>query len=118
MNVGIGTATPVTGAKLDVAGSIHTSQVDNTGSSAINWASGNVQYTTDSCGAFTFTNLLDGGSYTFIVQGGTPGLCTFSQAGLTFKFTPANTATTNATHSMYSMVRAGNFVYVSWVSGL
>ncbi len=115
-NVGIGNNNPT--AKLDVAGAIRTSQVDNTGSTAINWASGNVQYTTDSCGAFTFTNLLDGGSYTFAVQGATSAICTFSQAGLTFKFTPANAATTVSTHTVYSMIRAGNYVYVSWVSGL
>jgi hypothetical protein len=132
--VGIGTTAPV--ATLDVAGQIH-SQVFNAGSSTtINWNNGNVQYTSANCSGvdtqFTFSNMLEGGSYTLVVTGASPtGSCNFTcngsgscnaqftavtPTGVTgWTFYPPN-ATPTAT-SIYTMVRVGNIIYVSWISG-
>ncbi len=120
-NVGIGVTGPV--AKLEVQGQILSKVYDAGSSTSINWNNGNMQYTTASCGAITFSNMLEGGSYTLIVKGATSGTCTFSQtvpdtvAGGSFKFYPSNAATTASTTAIYSLVRAGSLVYVSWITG-
>jgi hypothetical protein len=92
----------------------------NTGTS-IDWNNGNVQTTSASCGAITFSNMLEGGSYTLIVTGATAGTCTFSQTSpdtlSTFKFVPGNGATIASTSTIYNFLRAGNIVYVSWIAG-
>jgi hypothetical protein len=88
----------------------------NTGTS-INWSNGNLQTTTASCGSFTFSNMEDGGTYTLIVQGSTSATCTFTQSGLTFRFVPANGPTIAGTQTVYTFLRAGSNVYVSWVTG-
>jgi hypothetical protein len=85
-NLGIGTTSPL--ATLDIAGSIYGRSNSAGSSTSINWALGNLQYTTASCGAFTFTNMQDGGVYTLMVEGTTSGTCSFSQSGLTFKLPP------------------------------
>ncbi|MBK9322273.1 MAG: hypothetical protein IPM97_04860 [Bdellovibrionaceae bacterium] len=120
-NVGIGVASPA--AKLEVQGQL-LSKVYNAGAAtSIDWNNGNMQYTTASCGAFTFSNMLEGGSYTLIVKGATSGTCTFSQtvpdtvAAGSFKYYPTNAATTAATTAVYSFVRAGGLAYVSWITG-
>lgn len=114
-NVGIGTTTPQ--APLEVVGSV-ISRSNNAGSStAINWATANVQYTSAAPGAITFTNLLDGGSYTLICTSTSSGTFTFSQSGLTFRFSPSNGPTTASTVSMYNFVRYGNIVLTSWSTG-
>lgn len=91
----------------------------NAGSATtLDFNNGNMQYTTASCGAFTLNNLLDGGSYTIAVQGATAGTCTFSATGVsTWKFSPANGPTIASTHSVYSFVRMGSTVYVTWSTG-
>ena len=115
-NMGLGLNAPA--AKLDVAGQIH-GQVYNAGTStSIDWNNGNSQYTAPSgaaCAAFTFANLLDGGSYSLAVQSVTSGTCTFAQSGLTFVYSPANAAV--SADAVYSFLRMGSKVYVSWVTG-
>lgn len=93
--------------------------VYNAGSAtSINWGNGTQQYTTASCGALTFSNMLDGGVYTLAVQGATSGTCSFTHAGLTFRLPPGHGATTAATHTVYSFARMGTVVYVSWLKGI
>ncbi len=94
------------------------------GATSFDWNNGNTQYTTASCGAFTFANMKDGGSYTLIVLGTTSGTCSFSQttpdslsSPTNFKFSPANGATVNGSMTVYTMLRAGNYVFVSWITG-
>ena len=120
-NVGIGTATPTT--KLTVNGGQILSTVFNAGAStSIDWNNGNVQYTSANCGAITLSNTLEGGAYTLIVTGATSGTCTFSQTVpdstmATYKFSPVNAATTASSTSTYTMIRAGNILYISWITG-
>lgn len=121
-NVGIGTTNPV--SKLEVNGQIRTTaSIDNSSGTSINWDSGNVQFTTASCGAFTFSNMRDGGSYTLVVRGTTSGTCTFSQSSpdalsnSSFRFVPANGPTVSGTETVFTFVRTGPRVYVSWISG-
>ncbi len=113
--VGIGTASPATA--LDVAGALY-SRVNNAGSgTTIDWSLGNTQYTTASCGAFTFSNMKDGGTYQLFVEGATSGTCSFSHTGLTFKMPPNHGAATASTMTVYTFTRAGTYVFVSWITG-
>ncbi|MBY0416021.1 MAG: hypothetical protein K2Q18_17755 [Bdellovibrionales bacterium] len=132
--VGIGVTSPA--AALDVAGQIH-SQVYNAGSSTtINWNNGNIQYTSAACNGvgnqFTFSNLLEGGSYTLIVTGTATGSCNFTCAstscasgtftqttpsGVTsWTYMPTN-STPNGSYTVYTMMRANGIMYVSWITG-
>jgi hypothetical protein len=114
-NVAIGSTTP--SVNLDVTGTI-LSRVNNAGSAtAIDWSTSNVAYTSANCGAMTFTNMQDGGSYTLVVTGATSGTCSFSQSGLTFKLPVGHGATTANKHTLYSFIRAGSNVYVTWIPG-
>jgi len=123
-NIGIGTITP--GTKFEVNGqlrSVSNGAVASTSGTSINWVNGNVQITTASCGAITFSNMVEGGSYTLVVTGATSGTCTFSQSSpdtlvnSDFKFTPANGATSSSKSTTYTFIRASNKVYVSWATG-
>ena len=114
--VGIGTTAPA--VALDVQGQIRSRTKDVTGSTTVDWNDGNTQYTTDSCQAYTFNNIVDGGSYTFVVKGATSAQCTFTATGLTLHYTPTNAATNASTHSVYTFFRAGSDVYVTWTTGL
>lgn len=116
-NVGIGTTGP--SAKLDVQGQVVSRAFDNGSATTFDMSKGNSQYTSASCGAMILQNLVDGGSYTIAIQGTTAGTCTFtdSTGSRTFKFYPANAATTAGTHTVYSMQVLGSYVYVSWIAG-
>jgi hypothetical protein len=114
-NLGVGTNAP--NVKLDVNGTI-VSRAYNAGSStSIDWSQGNVQYTTANCGAFTFTNMQDGGFYTLGVEGSTSATCSFSHTGLTFKMPQWHGATTVSTMALYSFVRMGANVFVTYITG-
>jgi len=118
-NVGIGTTNPI--SKLDIAGqtrSVNSSgaaQVN--GSAAIDWNNGNAQSMSVDCATTSFTNMLDGGTYILAVSETGTSTCVFSQAGLTFYFSPANGARTAGQRTVYSFQRIGSDVYVSWVKG-
>lgn len=126
-NVGIGTTTPT--AVLEVNGMISTTVAYFTGSAvsrgvnkaaltSFNWLDGNVQYTTANCGAMTFTNMADGGAYTLIVKGTTSGTCSFTHSGLTVHMPTDHAASTASKHTIYSFLRAGTDLYVTWIPGL
>jgi hypothetical protein len=120
-NVGIGTASPR--ATLDVNGTVVTKAATSNGTATIDGSTGNMQYTTSSCGAFQFNNLKDGGSYMFVVQGATSATCTFtaySDVGitlLTVHMPPDNAATTASKHTIFNLAVLGTHVYVSWTPG-
>jgi hypothetical protein len=93
--------------------------VYNAGSStSINWSNGTQQYTTANCGAFTFSNMVDGGNYTLSVRGSTSGTCSFSHSGLTFRMPPGHTSSLASTYTLYAFARMGTVVHVSWMRGV
>jgi hypothetical protein len=117
-SVGIGTTGPL--ATLDVAGSIYARSTNAGSGTTINWATSNTQYTTASCGAFSFTGMQDGGSYTLAVEGTTSGTCSFSNSDsptLTFKLPSNHGATTAGTMTLYTFLRTGTYVFVTWMPG-
>ena len=122
-SVGIGTSSPR--AVLEVNGAYVNSPVAVNTGATINFAIGNIQYTSLSCGAQTFNlnNLKDGGSYMFVVKGTTSGTCAFngySDNGvtlLTMHLPPDLTATVSGKHTVFNISVAGTDVYVAWTSG-
>jgi hypothetical protein len=123
-NVGIGTTAPGSGTALSVEGQIRTKSFTTT-SGALNFANGNTIITSFDCGAnITLANLRDGGSYSVIVTGTGTTQCTFDTAAtgddagtVAYRFYPPNSTRTPTSHSVYSLLRAGNTVYVSWITG-
>ena len=124
-NVGIGTATPGDNTKLRVNGQIATSSA-SISSGAVDFSLGNVVTTTFGCGApITFANLRDGGSYTLVVTSTGTTMCSFSTAvtgddvgTVAYRFSPANAVRTTSSHTLYSLLRVGGIVYVSWITGM
>lgn len=120
-NVGIATISPR--SKLDVNGTILGKNATSNSTSVINFDTGNIQYTTSSCGPFALHNVKDGGSYTFIVQGTTSATCSFtafSDAGttpLTVHLPPDHGATEATKHTLYSLIVAGTHAYLSFIPG-
>ena len=117
-NVGIGSSSPV--EALDVSGSIYGHSVSVGTSTTVNWGSGNIQYTTASCGAFSFSGMQDGGSYTLMVEGTAVGTCSFSNTDsptLTFKLPSNFGATTSGNMTLFNFTRGGTNVFVTWMPG-
>lgn len=123
-NVGIGTSSPGTNTMLNVAGQIKSGSA-SIASGAVDWVSGNSISTSFDCGSsITLANLRDGGSYTLVVTGAGTTQCTFSTTTtgddantVTYRFKPANGLRTASSHTVYSLLRIGTIVYVSWISG-
>lgn len=119
--VGIGTATPR--SALDVGAGTFLMAPAVSASATVNFANGNIQYTTSDCGAYQFNNLKDGGAYTFVVKGSTSATCSFtaySDAGstaLTVKMPPDHAATTANKYTLYSLIVVGTDVIVAWTPG-
>jgi hypothetical protein len=126
-NVGVGTTAP--NDTLEVNGTIRTKAAyNNVSSTTIDWSKGNTQYTASGCSgtAFTFSNMRDGGVYTLVVTGTFSASCTFGQTSPdtlsgtpgsgNFYFLPAN-ATPTGSNVIYSFMRTGSNVYVTWNSG-
>ena len=121
-NVGIGTSGPR--ATLDIqGGSLLTNPETVNTTTTIDFSKGNIQYTTSSCGAYTFYNMKDGGTYTFVVKGTTSATCSFtaySDAGvtlLTVHLPPDNGATVSGKQTLFSLLVAGADLYVAWTPG-
>jgi dihydroxyacetone kinase DhaKLM complex PTS-EIIA-like component DhaM len=101
------------------------SQVIVGGTTSIDWNSGNIISTDYDCTSdIAFANLVDGGTYTLIVTSTGTAQCNFSTtttgvgAGtVSYRYKPANAARTSSSHSIYTLMRSGSNVYVSWTSG-
>jgi hypothetical protein len=125
-NVGVNNALPA--EKLDIAaGNVRVnggqaySTVYNAGSAtSIDWNNGNVQYTSAAPPTtITFSNMKDGGSYTLLATSTSAGVFTFNDdtSTFTFKFQPANGSTAANKETVYTFIRVGTKVYVSWITG-
>ncbi len=124
--VSIGTTSASANTALDVSGTIYSRAYNAGSSTTIDWSLGNVQYTTASCGSFTFSNMVSGqgatggGSYTLVVEGTTSGTCSFSQSSpdvVTFKYPPNHGATTDTKMTVFSFVRVGSLVFIAETPG-
>ncbi len=123
-NVAIGTTTPGSSTKLNVAGQIKSGSA-SIATGSVDWVSGNSITTSFDCGSnITLANLRDGGSYTLVVTGTGTTQCNFSTtttgddaATVTYRFKPTNGVRTATSHTVYSLLRIGTIVYVSWISG-
>jgi hypothetical protein len=119
-NVGIGATSPA--ATLDVNGAIKSAAVSNS-TTTIDFSTGNLQYTSASCGALTLNNLKSGGTYTLAVQGASGGTCSFTAwtgsgtGSLTVKAGPATLAQTAGNHILFTFLVMGSYVYVASVNG-
>lgn len=114
INLALGTTTPA--ATLDVNGAIKSVAVSNA-STIIDFSTGNLQYTSASCGAMTLNNLKSGGSYQLAVQGAAGGTCSFTATGFTVKAAPISLIQSASTHLLVSFSVMGSFVYVAAISG-
>lgn len=115
-NVGIGTINPT--SKLEINGAATNSSAFNAAAgTSIDFSKSNLAYTTANAGAFTLTNIKDGGTYTLAVQGATSGTSTFSATGFTFK-SPNNGATIASKHTLYTFIVMGTTVYFYMTTGL
>jgi hypothetical protein len=120
--VGIGTTTPL-GVLHVASGQIVGKTTSNTGTS-INFLSGNLQYTNQSCSAgWNLYHMKDGASYSLAVQGtgvGTCGFNAYSDSGstaLTMHLPPDHGATTTGKHTVYTFIVLGTHVYAAWIPG-
>ena len=120
--LGIGTSAPA--ATLDVRGAIISAGPTASSGTLFDFATSNLLYTTNSCGAFTLHNLKPGGTYTMAVQGTSNATaCSFtaySDAGSTpinVRMPPDHTVPVNGKQTLYTFTVMGGFVYVSWVPG-
>lgn len=113
--VGIGTTNP--GSRLEVNGSATNTTAFNAGaSSSIDFSNSNLAFTSASPGAFTLSNIKDGGTYTLSVQGATSGTASFTAAGFTFK-SMNNAQTIAGKHTLYTFMVMGTTVYFYMSTG-
>jgi hypothetical protein len=115
--VGIGAAPTSSSTKFEVDGAAANKAAYNAASSTtIDFSTSNLAYTSNSAGAFTLTNLKDGGTYTFAVQGTNTGTSTFTatntaSATVTVKVLN-NKATTSGKQTLYTIIVMGTTAYV------
>lgn len=114
----------VTTGKISLVGNIKQSTQSGS-TSAIDFGTGNIVTTTFNCSSnIVLTNLLKGGTYTLIVTDTGTNQCSFDSAvsgqdsaSVTYKFSPANGVREASKHTIYTLMRVGDIVYVSWIAG-
>jgi hypothetical protein len=89
----------------------------STAGNSINFANGNLQYTTADCGPMTLSGMFDGATYVLAVKGTTAATCSFTASGLTIKLPPDHGPTEPGKSTLYTFMVMGTDVYVSWVTG-
>jgi hypothetical protein len=115
-NVGIGTSSPTSRLEVDGAATNKTA-FDAAAGTTIDFSKSNLAYTTANPGAFTLSNLKDGGTYTLAVQGTTAGTAGFTASGFTFK-SPNNGLTAAGKETIYTFMVMGTSVYFYMTTGL
>jgi len=114
--MGVGNTAPT--SKLEVNGASTNTAAYNAGAgTAIDYSLSNLAYTTASAGAFTLSNIKDGGTYTLSVRGATSGISTFTAAGFTVKYVNNTKATVAGKETLYTLVVMGTTLYVYTSSG-
>lgn len=107
----------VPGAKLVVHGDAINDTAISNGSATIDFATGNLQYSSTTCGAYTLSNMKDGGAYTLAITSTSVGTCAFTASGFTVKLPPGHGATTSGKMTLYQFVALGTNIFVSWTPG-
>ena len=113
----VGIAPTTASAKFEVNGAATNTAAYNAGSSTtIDFSRSNLAYTSASAGAFTLTNLKDGGTYTLAVQGTTSGTASFTAtntaaAAVTVKIVNSM-ATVAGKETLYTIIVMGTTAYV------
>lgn len=107
--------------ELEVRGQIR-SPSESVGTGTISFANTNTVTTSFNCGSnITLSGMRDGGSYTLVVTGTGTSACTFAGTidgtAVTYRYSLANGGRVASSHTIYSMLRVGNIVYVSWITG-
>jgi hypothetical protein len=114
-NVGIGSTSPV--SRLEVNGSAtNTTAFNAAAGTTIDFSRSNLAYTTANAGAFTLTNIKDGGTYTLAVRGTTSATASFTSTGFTFK-SVNNGVTVSGRETLYTFLVMGTTVYFYMASG-
>ncbi|WP_106915865.1 hypothetical protein [Chryseobacterium aurantiacum] len=104
-------------AALDVNGSITNTATYNAGTATtIDFFNSNLATTSANPGAFTLTNIKDGGAYTLAVQGTVSGISTFAASGFTVRYVN-NIPTIPGTHTLYKLLVMGTEIYVMTIAG-
>jgi hypothetical protein len=114
-----------TSGKITAAGAEFTKAATNSvafnagSTTSIDFSNSNLAYTTANPGAFTLTNMKNGGTYTLAVQGTTSGTASFTISGYTNVFL-GNYASVSGKETVYTFVVMGvsgsGKVYISMVS--
>jgi hypothetical protein len=119
--VGVGTTIP--SARLHVSGGQIVAAQNTVASGAtVDFATGNIQVLSAPGGsAITLNNMIDGGAYSVLITDTTSRTYTFTNC-TNAHFTPANGATTDGKHSMYTILKvtvaSATHCYISWMTNL
>ena len=113
--VSVGSAVNPTAFEVNGAAT-NTTAFNAAAGTSIDFSKSNLAYTTASAGAFTLTNIKDGGTYTLSVQGATSGTASFTATGFTFRQIN-NGATSAGKHTLYTFLVMGTTVYVYMATG-
>jgi hypothetical protein len=115
--VGIGTAPESASVKFEVDGAAANKAAYNAGSAtSIDFGKSNLAYTTANAGAFTLSNLKDGGTYTLAVRGTTSNTSSFTAtntagSAVTVKIVNSMATTANK-ETLYTILVMGSTAYV------
>ena len=83
----------------------------------VDWSKGDSQANDQSCGDIAFAHMEDGHSYNLFVRGREATTCSFSADGLKFVYPGDYGSTPQGKRTLYSFIRFGSEVLISWAPG-